>query len=84
MYWTGKNNLWTQQKGVIKWKDRCERELHFKPWLDLNAGEYTCHEVIKAADNCIYVINKTVEVKSKYSISYSYHLYCVYLSDCLL
>ena len=65
MYWTGKKTLWTQQKDVIIQKVRYQRELRFKPWLDLNAGEYTCHVVIRAADNCIHTISKTIEVKSK-------------------
>ena len=68
MHWTGKNSLWTNHATVIKQKDRYQRELHFRPWLELNAGEYTCHVVIRTADNHIHVINKTIEVKSKYII----------------
>ena len=71
IYWTGKKTLWMQQKDVIKQKDTYERELRFKPWLDLNAGEYTCHVVIRATDNQIHVINKSIEVKSKYITSLS-------------
>ena len=65
IYWTGKKSLWTYHTAIMKQKNRYQRELHFRPWLELNAGEYTCHVVIKAADNHIYVINKTIEVKSK-------------------
>ena len=68
MHWTGKKSLWIYHPAIIKQEDRYQRELHFRPWLELNAGEYTCHVVIKSADNHIYVINKTIEVKSKYII----------------
>ena len=69
MHWTGKKSLWIYHPATIKQEDRYQRELHFRPWLDLNAGEYTCHVVIKSADNHIHVINKTIEVKSKFMIS---------------
>ena len=79
MHWTGKKSLWIYHPAIIKQEDRYQRELHFRPWLDLNAGEYTCHVVIRAADNHIHVINKTVEVKSKCIIPshLQLSLYCV-------
>ena len=86
MHWTGKKSLWIYHPAIIKQEDRYQRELHFRPWLELNAGEYTCHVVIRTADNHIHVINKTIEVKSKHIIFSLLHavvsVLCVFRAEC--
>ena len=58
MRWSGKGlgqSLWVRQAHVTRERGHIERKLFFKPWLDSQAGEYTCN--LNVQDN-----------KSKYAI----------------
>ena len=58
MRWSGKGlgqSLWVRQARVTREGDHIERKLFFKPWLDSQAGEYTCN--LNVQDN-----------KSKYTV----------------
>ena len=75
MYWTGiglQKSLWVQQFETKKQKNNCKRNLLFRPWLELHAGKYTCHLVMRVADKHIYIVNKTIEVKGKSLLSKLY------------
>ena len=54
MRWSGMNtklSVWMEQSHVAKKGDNVERRLIFRPWLDLLAGEYTCHLIEKNHNN---------------------------------
>ena len=71
MWWTGvgvQKSVWVQQTKIMKQKYRYQKELHFRPWLELHAGKYTCHLAMRAADKHIHEVNKTIEVKGKFFI----------------
>ena len=66
MWWTGvglQKSLWVQQAKIIKQKYSYQRDLFFSPWLELNAGMYTCHLAMRGTDKHTQVVNKTIEVK---------------------
>ena len=68
MRWSGKGlgqSLWVQQSCVTREGDHIERKLFFKPWLDLQAGEYTCN--LDVQDNkSKYAAKKTFTVGGTY------------------
>ena len=71
MRWNSKHwmpTVWMQQSPIIKWKyhNSVERTLLFNPWLDSQAGEYTCHVTVKVNDSFSYMVNKTKVVSGKY------------------
>ena len=58
MRWSGKGlgqSHWVKQAHITRERGHIERKLFFKPWLDSQAGEYTCNLYVK--DN-----------KSKYTV----------------
>ena len=68
--WTGggvRKSLWVQLINVKKkTKNRIERAVLFRPWLESHAGMYTCHLVIKDNYNSIFMMHKSIEVKGKH------------------
>ena len=69
MWWTGvglQKSLWVQQTKIMKQNYRYQKDLLFRPWLELHAGKYTCHLVMRAADKHTHEVNKTIEVKGKF------------------
>ena len=67
MKWSGlgMKSLWVNQSDIKKHDNTIKRELFFEPWLDLHAGEYTCHVLVELNDNN-FTWNKTFLVDSKY------------------
>ena len=74
MKWSGTGllqSLWVKQSDVKKQNDQIERKLFFEPWLDLHAGEYTCHLTIKDDNNDTFTVKKTYIVSGKcYNIKF--------------
>ena len=62
------NSVWVSESGMTLNRDNAEVHILFKPWLASHAGMYTCHLVAKDQQNRIFIIKKTVEVKSKHYI----------------
>ena len=68
MQWSGpglNKSLWVKQSGMKKQQYEFERTLHFDPWLDSHAGEYTCRIIMKDKDDKTFTIDKIKEVKHK-------------------
>jgi len=49
IHWSGVGlkSMWVHQSSVSRQANKCRRRLSFKPWLDVHAGEYTCHVTMK-------------------------------------
>ena len=69
MKWTGiglwKKSLWVKESRIDKYQNAIVKALLFHPCLEYHAGEYTCHLTVKDENNSTFMINKTVELKSK-------------------
>ena len=73
MRWNGislqQQSLWVNQLPVVMHRHCVVRKLCFSPWLDSQAGEYTCHVVVvvvKDDGNFTLTMNKTTTVKGMY------------------
>ena len=64
--WTGgKYSLWMTHSKIRRNYKYIQRTVIFRPYLEYHAGEYTCHLTVKDENNSTFMINKTVELKSK-------------------
>jgi len=80
MKWSGvhsEHSLWIQQSHITKKGDNIERSLTFKPWLDLLAGEYTCHLVVKNHPSTM-MHNKSYVISGMYVM---YVVICVLFNE---
>ena len=69
--WSGvryQKSVWITELQVKRVGFCIERDLDFRPYLEYHAGDYTCHLTIKDNDGSTFVVNKTVNIKSKCNI----------------
>ena len=59
----GLKSMWVHQSSVSHQADKYQRQLSFRPWLDIHAGQYTCHVMMKDSQ-C--TVEKTITVGSMY------------------
>ena len=72
--WTGvglQKSIWVKQSNMVLSNNNAEIHISFVPWLVSQAGMYTCHVVAKGEQSRIFMVEKTVEVKSKYYVQYT-------------
>ena len=64
LHWSGVGlkSMWIQQSSVSQQGNKYERKLMFDPWLDVHAGLYTCHVMMKDS-NCT-TIDKNITLQS--------------------
>ena len=69
--WSGiryQKSIWIAELKVKRVGFCIERDLVFRPYLEYHVGDYTCHVTIKDNDGSTFVVNKTVNIKSKCNI----------------
>ena len=73
MGWSGiglQQSLWVNQREAVKYRNCIVRKLCFSPWLNSQAGEYTCYLTMEGDDNFRFAVNKSVTVYGTYVCMY--------------
>ena len=75
----GPKSMWVHQSSVSQKANKYSRQLLFRPWLDVHAGEYTCMVMM---DDTQCKVEKSISVESTFCmcnrITVIEHCYCVF------
>ena len=69
MSWSGigmQQSLWVNQLEAVTYRKCIVRKLCFSPWLNSQAGEYTCYLTVEGNNNFKIAVNKTIAVYGMY------------------
>ena len=86
MKWSGvglRYSLWVNQLEAERHKNCIVRKLCFSPWLDSQAGEYTCRVTVKDGHNFRLKKNKIITINGKCvgNDLVTKCLYCQYIAN---
>ena len=73
MRWGGigmQRSLWVNQLEAVTYRNCIVKKLCFSPWLNSQAGEYTCYLTVEGYNDFEITVNKTITVYGTYVHGY--------------